>query len=239
MKNEVSIYPPRKIKGFTLAEVLITLVIIGVIAAITVPSLIQSSREKEFHSMLKKNFSVLQNSLQRAQVEEGLIGDNTVVFTPSSDSNKHYESAKRLAKYLNTVKICKRHSDTNCSNIYYPINYSTQRADFLNTNNCGGIVLSDGSIYKITQYENCSALVNDCIQDKNGICKKDENGNTTNNDWERSYCAEVIIDVNGVKKPNKLGKDVFVFRVYQDKVTLASWKALGTDKQRDIILNKY
>lgn len=189
--------------------------------------------------MLKKNFSVLQNSLQRAQVAEGLIGDNTVVFTPSSDSNKHYESAKRLAKYLNTVKICKRHSDTNCSNIYYPINYSTQRADFLNTNNFGGIVLSDGSIYKITQYENCSALVNDCIQDKNGICKKDENGNTTNNDWERSYCAEVIIDVNGVKKPNKLGKDVFVFRVYQDKVTLASWKALGTDKQRDIILNKY
>lgn len=188
--------------------------------------------------MLKKNFSVLQNSLQRAQVEEGLIGDNTAIFTPSSDSNKHYESAKRLAKYLSTVKICKRHSDTNCEELYYPINYSTQRDDFLNTKNCSGLVLADGSIYKITQYENCSALVNDCIQDKNGICQKDENGNTIKNDWERSYCAEVIIDVNGVKKPNKLGKDVFVFRVYQDKVTLASWKALGTETQRDIIMNK-
>lgn len=189
--------------------------------------------------MLRKNFSVLSNALQRVQVEEGLIGDNTVVFTPSSDSNKHYESAKRLAKYLNTIKICKKYSDTNCSEVYYPIKYSTAREDFLNTNNVSGIVLADGSIYKITQYPDCSSLVNDCIQDENGICKKDENGNTTQNDWTRSYCAEVIIDVNGVKNPNKAGKDVFVFRVYQDQITLAAWKALGTQKQRDILLNKY
>ena len=37
-----------KIFGFTLAEVLITLGIIGVVAAMTIPGLIQNSKNKEF-----------------------------------------------------------------------------------------------------------------------------------------------------------------------------------------------
>lgn len=41
-----------KIKGFTLAEVLITLVIIGVIAAITVPTIITGTRKSEFSARL-------------------------------------------------------------------------------------------------------------------------------------------------------------------------------------------
>ena len=45
--------------AFTLAEVLITLVIIGVIAAITVPTLINKTNKQEYGSKLKKAYSTL------------------------------------------------------------------------------------------------------------------------------------------------------------------------------------
>ncbi|MDR1327072.1 MAG: prepilin-type N-terminal cleavage/methylation domain-containing protein [Heliobacteriaceae bacterium] len=51
-----------KKKAFTLAEVLITLGIIGVVAALTIPSLIAKHKEKETVSKLKNIFSTLSNA---------------------------------------------------------------------------------------------------------------------------------------------------------------------------------
>ena len=51
-------------RAFTLAEVLITLVIIGVIAAITVPTLVNSYTQQTYISALKKNYSVLSNAFK-------------------------------------------------------------------------------------------------------------------------------------------------------------------------------
>lgn len=238
-ENEIIKYPPpEKLKAFTLSEVLITLAIIGVIAAITVPSLLQSSQEKELHSMLKKNFSVIENALRLAQINEGLLGDNTAVFTPSSDSNASYESAKRFAKYLNTMKVCKDSKDPDCDGIYYNINYATKKEGSTYKTDASAVVLTDGSIYKILQYENCLGIVNDCEQDSEGNCLKDEGGNEISQDWTRKNCADLYVDVNGVKPPNKMGKDVFAFKVYQDKLSLSSWAPNASEKQKNILLNK-
>lgn len=57
--------------GFTLAEVLITLVIIGVIAAITVPSLIHKHRAEEFESRFKKAVSVLNSAVKYYKFDTG------------------------------------------------------------------------------------------------------------------------------------------------------------------------
>ena len=46
-------------KGFTLAEVLITLAIIGVVAALTIPSVILNTNQTEYKTALKKAVSVL------------------------------------------------------------------------------------------------------------------------------------------------------------------------------------
>ena len=65
--------PPKKNtkviikKGFTLSEVLITLVIIGVIAAITIPTIIAGSRKSEYSARLKKFYSTLTQAQSRAQ----------------------------------------------------------------------------------------------------------------------------------------------------------------------------
>ena len=41
-------------KGFTLAEVLLTLVIIGIVAALTVPGFLNNSNQQEYKSAIKK-----------------------------------------------------------------------------------------------------------------------------------------------------------------------------------------
>ena len=53
-----------KFKGFTLAEVLITLMIIGVVAALTIPSVISNYQQQEFKTGLKKAVSVLNEAIQ-------------------------------------------------------------------------------------------------------------------------------------------------------------------------------
>ena len=46
-------------KAFTLAEVLVTLGIIGVVVALTLPAVIANYRKKEYVSILKQSYSVL------------------------------------------------------------------------------------------------------------------------------------------------------------------------------------
>ena len=71
--------------AFTLAEVLITLLIIGIVAALTIPSVISNAQQQEFKTGLKKAVSVLNESIQANIALEG--------ETP-------YDSSKGIADYL-------------------------------------------------------------------------------------------------------------------------------------------
>ncbi|MBQ3102292.1 prepilin-type N-terminal cleavage/methylation domain-containing protein [bacterium] len=53
----------NKKTAFTLAEVLLVLAIIGVIAAVTIPGIMQQSSEKKFAALAKKTVSTLQNAI--------------------------------------------------------------------------------------------------------------------------------------------------------------------------------
>ncbi len=232
------ITPPYGLKAFTLSEVLITLVIIGVIAAITVPNIIQSSQNKEFHSALKKNMSVIRNALDLAQIDYGIMGDNSVVFTPSDSQDKHYETAKRFAKYLNTVKICNGRLDNNCSDIYYKIKYDVKEyANGYAYTNYPKIVLSDGSIYEIQQ-DDCGSYYDSCVTDEYGNCKKDDNGNVIPTVGYSDVCGYIKVDVNGAKAPNQFGWDIFWLKVYKDKIIINNWAPSGGSKGNDIMTGK-
>ena len=62
--------PYRKF-GFTLAEVLITLGVIGIVAAMTIPNLVQSYKKREYSTRLKKFYSTMQNVIQLSAVDNG------------------------------------------------------------------------------------------------------------------------------------------------------------------------
>lgn len=58
-------------KAFTLAEVLITLGIIGIVAAMTLPGVINNSRSKQLETAFKKNYSSISQALAMYQAETG------------------------------------------------------------------------------------------------------------------------------------------------------------------------
>ena len=60
-----------KKRGFTLAEVLITLAIIGVVAALTIPSVISNSQQQEFKTGLRKAVSVLNSAITMNMAIDG------------------------------------------------------------------------------------------------------------------------------------------------------------------------
>ena len=65
-----------KIKtGFTLAEVLITLAIIGVVAALTIPSIIANNRKKEFETGFAKAYRTITTAMMLSQAENGELTD--------------------------------------------------------------------------------------------------------------------------------------------------------------------
>ena len=64
----------RQNNAFTLAETLITLGIIGVVAAITIPNLITKLTNDRNSAMLKEDYSILQNVLRKAY-EDGAIAE--------------------------------------------------------------------------------------------------------------------------------------------------------------------
>lgn len=75
-------YNNNKKHGFTLAEVLITLGIIGVVAALTLPALIQNYQKKVVVNRLKKSYSVLSNAISMINAElsgAGLSNSSFVV----------------------------------------------------------------------------------------------------------------------------------------------------------------
>lgn len=89
--------------AFTLAEVLITLGIIGVVAAMTMPSLITNYQEKQRVSQLKKVYSALSQAFVSAVQENGTpdewgMGD-------MYEENSHLIMANNFKNILNWRKI--------------------------------------------------------------------------------------------------------------------------------------
>ncbi|MDD3238151.1 MAG: prepilin-type N-terminal cleavage/methylation domain-containing protein [Candidatus Gastranaerophilales bacterium] len=84
-------------KAFTLAEVLITLVIIGVIAAITIPSLLNNTNKEEYKTALKKSVSTLNNAIS---MEYAHTGKNIEDFTSVNDLQENL-----FKKRMNVVSV--------------------------------------------------------------------------------------------------------------------------------------
>ncbi len=95
-------------KGFTLAEVLITLGIIGVVAALTLPSLIQNYREQAIVARVKKFYSVFSQAYAMAVLENGTIdnwGLKDSVTEEDEDGEKIHteETLQQYDKFFNII----------------------------------------------------------------------------------------------------------------------------------------
>ena len=97
-----------KTRGFTLAEVLITIGIIGLVAAMTMPMLIANYRKQVMLTKVKRTYNVLNNALERAKVDYGT--DVNGWYLPKSGSQLEksmFFVETYMLPYLNTVYYCK------------------------------------------------------------------------------------------------------------------------------------
>ena len=156
------------LRGFTLAEVLVTLAILGVIASMTLPALNMNTQKQQVGPALAKAVNSLENANRIA------LADNDARHLSSTWTTDYMDV---LSGYLTGVKV------SNPSVTMYNYDRTTS--------------YSPGTI-------SASYTTND------GICYYVLNPTSTSN-------INVYVDVNGVqKKPNALGRDIFLLWVEPD-----------------------
>ena len=202
-KNLAASLPSRlaaKKSAFTLAEVLITLGIIGVVAALTLPSVIQNYKKQEVLSRLKKSYAVIEQTVKMAEKDYGTIttwpewSDSEAVlhkyFVPYLSGVKEFGKTKSVEKSL----CYDQNSSMTFDNVF---NYYSQYvwwtgvhiSNPFSTGETSSIALSDGT---------CIGLNPET--DSLGVKPK-----------------MIFVDVNGSRRgPNVAGKDLFFFYINSD-----------------------
>lgn len=183
--------------GFTLAEVLITLGVVGVIAAITVPSLIQKHQEQVTVTSLKKVYSVLSQAYVSAVQENGTPDNWDIVAYNSPVGAKNI--LDKLSLYLNLQKNCG--TGPGCfPDLYYQRlmggNWANLETDSSNLG-LNRAILADGTLIYIQVRDE------DCL----------EGAGTETSLALQNVCAYIGVDVNGFKKPNRWGYDLFSLKL--------------------------
>ena len=113
-------------KAFTLAEVLITLGVIGVVSAMTMPVLLQKYRGHIVETRLQNFYSMINQAIKMSELENGDI-EYWDELTASTDSAEWYN--KYLDKYIKSVK--------------------TEKLNHTNGNNYVNVYFSDGSLLRL------------------------------------------------------------------------------------------
>lgn len=173
--------------GFTLAEVLITLGIIGIVAAMTLPTLINKTQNQELITSFKKVYSEL------SQVYMKIKADNGGTFDGICKSADDYYTL--FAKYMKKVQICEKgtvYGKCWAKNWYASngIKISSSESE------SSSLILPSGtSMLFYFMSESCDSA---------------------NELKEPIGCGRIRVDLNGIKRPNIVGKDIFDFYITKD-----------------------
>lgn len=201
--------------GFTLAEVLITLGVIGVVAALSAPALIQNAGSAQVGPKLAKAVTTFELA------NENMLNDAnaaTIVATGAMGTGEN-ETKNYIDVLSNHMKVNYINDDTYASLVkqYDGTDLATSYVDGLSIQNAlQNIAISkDGILYGIHINQSFANLV---IQ----LSKIAKPGSLLATSMSsillphKKALGTVVIDLNGKTKPNRLGKDIFVFELKAD-----------------------
>ncbi len=197
--------------AFTLAEVLITLGIIGVVAAVTMPVLINNIK---YHSYDNAKRKVL-NSIGEAGKLLAIEGD----LNGAADAEDFVKN--RLSKKLSIAKMCDSAHLTDCGLPSKFLKTDGKTEMDMPTVMKGGTsnsVFNNGSAetkaYSIlSSYGFVTGNGYSINLFYNGACEPDYR----NSNWhfsQNTVCVNVIYDMNGLRGPNIVGKDIGLLGVF-------------------------
>ena len=188
-------------KAFTLAEVLITLAIIGVVAAIAIPSVISNTQQQEFKTGLRKAVSVLNSAITMNMALDG--------ETPYDNANLFGYLMKHMSVMRSTTELYKDFTisiEGGGSRVFNAAFYTTDgmRFEFRS----GGEHRSGLYLYENSNIELCSTSNLD-YANGNGdpagqrLCGGCGSYGLNNNpDGTTKPPCLIMVDVNGDRKPN-------------------------------------
>ena len=163
-KTSKHIYRPnvgKKLASFTLAEVLITLGIIGIVAALTIPAFVQNTKKEQASARIKKFISVINQALISAEAEYG-PKENWERGEMETSKAAHDFLSTYISPYIKSLGIEDRKL------------FGKEMAT---------IRFVDGSQMSV----------------------------------KIGSCYDIYYDINGEKKPNELGRDMYAFILCRTK----------------------
>ena len=188
-----------KKRAFTLAETLITLMVIGIVAALTIPALMQTWKDRQYQSAYKKMYSTLMNGFNQMIAEETLAGNESTE-----------ELVEHMQKAFKISKTCGKDDLANC----FASNISTDDKaielskiktaknlgkEWNPDTNVNGVMLPDGTSFLIAYNKECP---------------------TGGKDREKDIiqnCVAIVYDLDNFVKNNNMGKDI---RTYNASISI-------------------
>ena len=200
-RSDVGIASSSKV-AFTLAEVLITLGIIGIVAALTLPAFISNVQGRIQAKRVENINQKLSKVTDKMAVQSGLIGyPDTMAFV--QEMKKHMSIAKicdnsHLSECWGTTEV-----DVGKDKPWEIAKTKTAKNLKINSDNWAdtvGIVTADGTPMILSYDKECNFDVN------NTGLQFDKSSGKSNS----LACISGVFDWNGGAKPNKLGDDVLM-----------------------------
>ena len=177
--------------GFTLAEVLITVGILAVVAVMTVPAVTTNIRETQLSAALKLNAATISDKLDAAMALEQVSDIRDLKPFRSEDIKGFLEE---LYGYLSIAKVGEDHD-------VYALSGGSDSLMTWSSDNY--VQLQTGAFLYV-------ADMDETIKENATSTIRAAGGNLLRRN------ATIYLDVNGFKKPDRLGHDVFKFYLGQD-----------------------
>lgn len=172
-------------KALTTAELMIALTIIGVIAALVLPSIIENYQNRIYTTKLKKTYMALSNAVEQASVDNGV---SAFKYTPYAANYSKSAVKSFFDRYFNIIN--KNNAFADKYKIVQGHVYTEEEIAAIQERNSGvsknyqTATLNDGQAIAML----CETASDNCY---------------------------VFLDVNGKDEPNMEGRDMFSFRIKQ------------------------
>ena len=222
--------------AFTMAEILLSLTIIGVVAAITLPSLTGNINERTWNTQRKALYARFSQAIM---LMPALNGYGTLTEESSSGAGDAIDTAAEtfvtngLAKVLKINNICDNDHLPDCGIPEKMINLvgttidTPKKLSDLNANNIS-FNYSDGSQSQSISLIDTKAAAfetgngESILAFYNPVCRGSLNESMMMNP-QLTMCANFVYDLNGNKGPNTVGKDIgFISAYYPSDVVVVA-----------------
>lgn len=191
----------KKFSAFTLAEVLVTLTIIGVVSAMTIPALKNKIDDNTYRSALIKNYSIIQDIYKRS-----------VYADMSIFSENDFDGRPVSAEYLENPELIREFAKLSRKPVMYSNGGASVAITRFYRENEEFSYAKNTSLFKYLS----GAQVTELMENGGSYTFQLANGSIISIVTVPAHHHVIMMDVNGAANPNRYGKDIFFFQAVFD-----------------------